>query len=153
MVKNGSIPKMQLFLFIIHSNVLLENLINSKQVLSPLSTILHIRYISALVSCKTRNLSLGSFINIISTISFQRYLPGLFWGPKEFSRSEPKRFFWIILRFILSVEINYLFKVLLSYRSRQYYESKVLHNTEPNWFSANNSLKTDHFDRTSYKIS
>ena len=40
--------------------------------------------------------------------------------------------------------------ILQSYRSRQYYESKVLHNTEVTWYSTfHGSLKTDYFNKRS----
>ena len=41
-----------------------------------------------------------------------------------------------------------------NYRSRQYYESKVLHNTEVTWFSTfHGSLTTNYFDKNSYRMS
>ena len=41
---------------------------------------------------------------------------------------------------------------VLKYKSHQYYESKVLHNTEVTWFStAHGSLKANYFDESSYK--
>ena len=54
---------------------------------------------------------------------------------------------------------QFIFQRFHSYRPCQNYESKVLHNqsvhnTEVNLFSmANNSLKNDHFDKTSEKMS
>ena len=51
-------------------------------------------------------------------------------------------------------QIIYACRVFVLYRSRQYYQSKVLHDTEVSLFLiAHGSLKNNHFDKNSYIMS
>ena len=59
-------------------------------------------------------------------------------------------FSWTLVEKGHLILVNFQGKWSKSYRSRQYYESKVLHNAEVTWFSTSlRSLKTKYFDKKS----